>query len=56
MYDRFMADLLHAENQRLAHPEIADALDNALAGVAAGKVPPQDALKRIQEVTDKTLK
>jgi raffinose/stachyose/melibiose transport system substrate-binding protein len=56
MYDRFTGDLLHAENQRLAHPEIADALDNALAGVAAGKVPPQDALKRIQEVTDKTLK
>jgi raffinose/stachyose/melibiose transport system substrate-binding protein len=55
MYDRFIGDLLHAENQRIAHPEIADALDNALAGVAAGKLAPQDALKRIQEVTAKTL-
>jgi raffinose/stachyose/melibiose transport system substrate-binding protein len=55
MYDRFIGDLLHAENQRIAHPEIADALDNALAGVAAGKLAPQDALKWIQEVTAKTL-
>jgi raffinose/stachyose/melibiose transport system substrate-binding protein len=35
LYDRFIADLPHAENQRIAHPEIGDALDNALAGVAA---------------------
>ncbi|MBV9672084.1 MAG: ABC transporter substrate-binding protein, partial [Verrucomicrobia bacterium] len=56
MYDRFIADLPHAENQRIAHPEIADALDNALAGVASGTTSPEDALKRIQEVTDKTLK
>jgi raffinose/stachyose/melibiose transport system substrate-binding protein len=56
MYDRFIADLPHAENQRIAHPEIADALDNALAGVASGTASPEDALKRIQSVTDKTLK
>jgi len=56
MYDRFIADLPHAENQRIAHPEIADALDNALAGVASGTTSVEDALKRIQEVTDKTLK
>jgi raffinose/stachyose/melibiose transport system substrate-binding protein len=56
MYDRFIADLPHAENQRIAHPEIADALDNALAGVASGTVSPEEGLKRIQEVTDKTLK
>jgi raffinose/stachyose/melibiose transport system substrate-binding protein len=56
MYDRFIADLPRAENQRFAHPEIADALDNALAGVASGTVSPADALKRIQDVTDKVLK
>ncbi|MBV8899636.1 MAG: extracellular solute-binding protein [Verrucomicrobia bacterium] len=56
LYDRFIDDLPHAENQRFAHPEVADALDNALAGVASGKVSPEDALKRVQEVTDKTLK
>ncbi len=56
MYDRFIADLPHAENQRIAHPEIGDALDNALAGVASGTTSSKDALKRIQDVTDKTLK
>lgn len=56
MYDRFVADLPHAENQRIAHPEIADELDNVLAGVASGTVSPQDALKRVQDVTDKILK
>jgi len=56
MYDRFIADLPHTENQRIAHPEIADALDNALAGAAAGTVSAEAALKRIQDVTDKTLK
>jgi raffinose/stachyose/melibiose transport system substrate-binding protein len=56
MYNRFIADLPHAENQRIAHPEIATELDNVLAGVAAGTVSPQDGLKRVQDVTDKTLK
>ena len=36
MYTRFMADLPKAENQRFASPAVAEALDNALAGVAAG--------------------
>ena len=56
MYDRFTADLPRAENQRFANPEIADALDNTLAGVASGTVSKEDALKRIQDVTDKKLK
>jgi len=56
MYDRFVADLPHAENQRIAHPEIAQELDNVLSGVASGTVSPQDGLKRVQEVTEKTLK
>ena len=56
MYARFIADLPHAENQRIAHPEIADELDNVLAGVASGTVSPPDGLKRVQAVTEKTLK
>lgn len=55
MYERFMNDLRYAHNQRFAYPAIADALDNALAAVAAGKESPASALKRVQAVTDKTL-
>ena len=44
MYDRFMADLPKAENQRFASPAVAEALDNALAGVAAGSLEPEAAL------------
>ena len=55
MYDRFMEDLPSAENQRFAIPAIADALDNALAGVAAGSLQPEDALKSVQDATDKAL-
>ena len=56
MYNRFITDLPHAENQRIAHPEIAQELDNVLAGVASGTVTPEDGMKRVQDVTDKTLK
>ncbi len=55
MYDRFMADLPHAENQRFGSPEIADALDNALAGTAAGKLTAAAALKQVQATTDRVL-
>ena len=56
MYDRFMADLPKAENQRFAIPAIADALDSALAAVASGSQTPEEALKAVQEATDKALK
>ncbi|MCW6509012.1 ABC transporter substrate-binding protein [Lichenifustis flavocetrariae] len=56
MYDRFMADLPKAENQRFAIPAIADALDSALAAVASGSQQPEDALKAVQDATDKALK
>ena len=45
MYVRFMADLPKAENQRLASPAVAEALENALAGVAAGSLEPEAALE-----------
>jgi raffinose/stachyose/melibiose transport system substrate-binding protein len=55
MFDRFMTDLPKAENQRFAVPAIADALDNALSGVAAGSLRPEDALKSVQAATDEAL-
>ncbi|SDX79187.1 carbohydrate ABC transporter substrate-binding protein, CUT1 family [Ruegeria halocynthiae] len=55
MYARFMEDLPNAENQRFAIPAIAEALDNALAGVAAGELNAEDALASVQAATDKAL-
>ncbi|TJV41263.1 MAG: extracellular solute-binding protein [Mesorhizobium sp.] len=55
MSARFMADLPKAENQRFASPAVAEALDNALAGVAAGSVEPEAALAGVQAATDKAL-
>ena len=55
MYKRFMADLPKAQNQRFASPAVAEALDNALAGVAAGSLEPQVALATVQAANDKAL-
>jgi raffinose/stachyose/melibiose transport system substrate-binding protein len=55
MSARFMADLPKAENQRFASPAVAEALDNALAGVAAGSVEPEAALAGVQTATNKAL-
>lgn len=55
MSARFMADLPKAENQRFASPAVAEALDNALAGVADGSVQPEAALASVQAATDKAL-
>lgn len=52
---RFMNDLAVAENQRFANPSISDALENALAGVAAGSLTPVDAMEKMQVATDKEL-
>jgi raffinose/stachyose/melibiose transport system substrate-binding protein len=55
MYDRFMADLPHAENQRFLSPQVSEELDSVLGGVAAGTVTPENGLKRVQSVSDKAL-
>lgn len=55
MSKRFMADLPKAENQRFGSPAVAEALDNALAGVASGSLDPEAALKSVQAATDKAL-
>ncbi len=56
MYARFMVDLAKAQNQRFAYPSVSQALDDALAGVAAGSVEPEQALMKVQAATDKALK
>jgi raffinose/stachyose/melibiose transport system substrate-binding protein len=55
MSARFNADLVKAENQRFAVPAVAEALDNALAGVASGSIEPEAALASVQAATDKAL-
>ena len=55
LYKRFMDDLPKAENQRFAIPAISEALDNALAAVAAGSSEPEAALMTVQAATDKAL-
>ncbi len=55
MYNRFMADLPHAENQRFLSPQVSEELDSVLGGVAAGTVTPEDALTRVQAASDKAL-
>lgn len=50
---RFMEDLPKAQNQRFASPAVAEALDNALAGVAAGSLEPEAALASVQAATEK---
>lgn len=55
MSARFMADLPKAENQRFASPAVSEALDNALAGVAAGSLEPEAALASVQAATEKAL-
>ncbi len=55
MYRAFIAELSHAQNQRFAYPPIETAFDNAIAGVAAGKLTPVGALKQVQAATKQAL-
>ena len=52
LYNRFMSELPVAENQRFAQPAISQALEDALAGVAAGSLQPGKALEAVQSVAD----
>lgn len=54
-YTRYLAVLDQAQNQRIADPRVANALDDALSGVAAGNVSPQQALQKVQTVTNTVL-
>lgn len=55
MYNRFTDDVGNSYNQRFAYPEIANALDNALAAVGGGTETASAALAKVQAATDKTL-
>ncbi len=49
LYNRLMADLEVAENQRIASPKISEALENALAGVASKDLTAKEALEMIEK-------
>ena len=53
--EAYAAKLDEAKNQRIASPEIENALQNALQGVAAGQLKPLEALESIQAVQDTLL-
>ncbi len=53
--EAYSAKLDDAKNQRIASPEIENALQNALQGVAAGQLEPLAALEQIQAEQDKVL-
>lgn len=44
-----------AKNQRIGSPEVENALQNALAGVASGQLSPEEALEQVQKVQDEVL-
>lgn len=52
-YDQFMKALPSAQNQRFYSPVLQTAVDNALAGVAAGTLTPKAALARIAATQQK---
>lgn len=52
LYDKFMAQLPSAVNQRFSSTAVKTALDDALSGVAAGSSSPTDALAKVQTAQD----
>jgi len=44
-----------AKNQRIGSPDVENALQNALAGVASGQLTPEQALEQVQKVQDEVL-
>lgn len=53
--DRYASVLDAAKNQRIGSPDVENALQNALSGVAAGQLTPEQALDKVQEAQDKAL-
>lgn len=49
------SELDAAKNQRIGSPEIENALQNALSGVAAGQLTPAQAMDNVQKVQDEVL-
>jgi raffinose/stachyose/melibiose transport system substrate-binding protein len=52
---RYENDLEGAQSQRIKSPDVDNALQNALSGVAAGQLTPTAALQQIQTATNKVL-
>lgn len=53
--DKYASVLDAAKNQRIGSPDVENALQNALSGVAAGQLTPEQALDKVQEAQDKVL-
>lgn len=53
--EKYSSVLDSAKNQRIGAPEIENALQNALSGVAAGQLNPAQALDQVQKVQDEVL-
>lgn len=51
-YNQFSQDLNTAMNQRIGQPTVETALQNALAGIGAGELTPEKALKQVQDAQD----
>ena len=51
-YNKFMAELPNAVNQRFSSTTVKTALDNALSGAAAGSTSPAEALAKVQAAQD----
>jgi raffinose/stachyose/melibiose transport system substrate-binding protein len=54
-YHAYLGVLDRTQNQRFVDPRISTALDDALAGVAAGKVSASGGLSAVQQATNKVL-
>lgn len=54
-YKSYLAVLDEAQNQRIADPRVASALDDALAGVASGHLTAKQGLQKVQAATNQVL-
>lgn len=52
---KYSSQLDAAKNQRIGAPEVENALQNALSGLAAGQMSPEEALDKVQKAQDEVL-
>lgn len=52
---KYSSQLDTAKNQRIGAPEVENALQNALSGLAAGQMSPAEALDKVQKTQDEVL-
>ncbi len=52
---KYSSQLDTAKNQRIGAPEVENALQNALSGLAAGQMSPEETLNKVQKAQDEVL-